>query len=55
MLFLEFDLDNIDQMRMNILKAVEDVTAYGVNSLSDSPYGLGLGHAGSWCYTYYSH
>ena len=38
----EFPLDNIDGMRMDILEAVRDVTAFGIDGGSDAPYGLGL-------------
>ena len=44
---VEFPLDNIDDMRMDILEAVRDTTAFGINSASASPYGLGLGASGS--------
>jgi hypothetical protein len=42
----EFALDNIDGMRMDILEAVRDVTAFEINSSTDAPYGLGLGWTG---------
>lgn len=38
----EFPLDNIDDMRMDILEAVRDTTAFIVSKGSASPYGLGL-------------
>jgi hypothetical protein len=38
----EFALDNIDDMRMDILEAVRDTTAFTINKDSDAPYGLGL-------------
>jgi hypothetical protein len=38
----EFPLDNIDDMRMDILEAVRDTTAFTINESSASPYGLGL-------------
>ncbi len=38
----EFPLENIDDMRMDILEAVRDTTAFIVNKNSDAPYGLGL-------------
>ena len=38
----EFPLDNIDDMRMDILEAVRDTTAFVVTSTSSAPYGLGL-------------
>jgi len=41
----EFPLDNIDDMRMDILEAVRDTTAFEINKDSASPYGLGLGKA----------
>ena len=43
----EFPLDNIDDMRMDILEAVRDTTAFMVDSSSAAPYGLGLGYTGS--------
>lgn len=43
----EFPLDNIDDMRMDILEAVRDTTAFEVNENSQTPYGLGLGNIGS--------
>jgi hypothetical protein len=43
----EFDLTNIDDMRMDILEAVRDTTAFVINSSSAAPYGLGLGSIGS--------
>jgi hypothetical protein len=42
----EFPLSNIDDMKMDILKAVSDVTAFRVSKQSDAPYGLGLGAPG---------
>ncbi len=44
----EFPLDNIDDMRMDILEAVRDTTAFKVDKDSASPYGLGLGRDGTW-------
>ena len=41
----EFPLDNIDNMRMDILEAVRDTTAFLVTKDSESPYGLGLEYA----------
>jgi len=41
----EFALDNIDDMRMDILEAVRDTTAFSVNRNSQAPYGLGLARA----------
>jgi len=38
----EFPLDNIDDMRMDILEAVRDTTAFEITETSVSPYGLGL-------------
>jgi hypothetical protein len=46
----EFALDNIDDMRMDILEAVRDTTAFQINSSSQAPYGLGLGFAGPGTY-----
>ena len=43
----EFPLDNIDDMRMDILEGVRDVTAFQVNSASDAPYGLALNSDGT--------
>jgi len=43
----EFPLDNIDDMRMDILEAVRDTTAFVINENSESPYGLGLGKDGT--------
>jgi len=43
---VEFPLDNIDDMRMDILEAVRSTTAYTVNNSSASPYGLGLSWTG---------
>jgi hypothetical protein len=42
----EFDLDNIDGMRMDILEAVRDTTAFTITHGTAAPYGLGLGYAG---------
>ncbi len=39
----EFPLDNIDDMRMDILEAVRDTTAFEINRYTEAPYGLGLG------------
>ncbi len=39
----EFPLENIDSMRMDILEAVRQNTAFIVDESSVSPYGLGLG------------
>lgn len=39
----EFPLDNIDNMRMDILEAVRDTTAFEIDANSEAPYGLGLG------------
>lgn len=41
----EFPLDNIDNMRMDILEAVRDVTAFTIEYTTDAPYGLGLQHS----------
>ena len=38
----EFDLDNIDNMRMDILEDVRSATAFLINHDSEAPYGLGL-------------
>jgi hypothetical protein len=43
----EFPLDNIDDMRMDILEAVRDTTAFQINSGSEKPYGLGLAWTGT--------
>lgn len=43
----EFPLDNIDDMRMDILEAVRDTTAFIIDESSEAPYGLGLGRFGS--------
>jgi hypothetical protein len=43
----EFPLDNIDDMRMDILEAVRDTTAFQINNESEAPYGLGLGWLGN--------
>jgi hypothetical protein len=42
---VEFPLDNIDDMRMDILEAVRDTTAFTIDNNSASPYGLSLGKA----------
>ncbi len=42
----EFPLDNIDDMRMDILEAVRDTTAFDINLNSDAPYGLSLESTG---------
>jgi|SaaInlStandDraft_1057018.scaffolds.fasta_scaffold09750_1 hypothetical protein len=42
----EFPLENIDDMRMDILQAVKNTTAFQVNRLSQAPYGLGLAWGG---------
>ena len=42
----EFPLDNIDDMRMDILEAVRDTTAFEINKDSEAPYGLGLSYSG---------
>jgi len=44
---VEFALDNIDDMRMDILEAVRDTTAFEVTNSSEAPYGLGLGSYGA--------
>jgi hypothetical protein len=43
----EFPLDNIDDMRMDILEAVRDTTAFIIDKDTDKPYGLGLGYQGN--------
>ena len=43
----EFPLENIDNMRMDILEAVRDTTAFILDGTSEAPYGLGLGSQGS--------
>jgi len=42
-----FPLDNIDDMRMDILEAVRDTTAFEITDTTEAPYGLGLGAEGS--------
>jgi hypothetical protein len=43
----EFPLDNIDDMRMDILEAVRDTTAFEIVNTTAAPYGLGLGWNGT--------
>ena len=43
----EFPLENIDDMRMDILEAVRDTTAFEISTSTQAPYGLGLGWEGS--------
>ena len=43
----EFPLDNIDDMRMDILEAVRNTTAFMVKYNSAAPYGLGLSWNGT--------
>jgi len=43
----EFPLDNIDDMRMDILEAVRDTTAFSIDDSSSAPYGDGLKNTGS--------
>ncbi len=43
----EFPLDNIDDMRMDILEAVRDSTAFEIVNTTAAPYGLGLGWNGT--------
>jgi len=43
----EFPLENIDDMRMDILEAVRDTTAFEIVSTTTAPYGLGLGWNGT--------
>lgn len=50
----EFDLENIDTMRENILKAVGSGTAYIVDASSQPPYNIPLGVDGEgWAYARY--
>ncbi len=42
----EFPLDNIDEMRMNLLEHVKQSSAYLIDESSISPYGTPLGRAG---------
>ena len=42
----EFPLDNIDDMRMDILEAVRNTTAFKIDRTSEAPYGLGLDFGG---------
>ncbi len=44
---VEFPLDNIDDMRMDILEAVRNTTAFNIDKNSESPYGLGLDWEGT--------
>jgi hypothetical protein len=49
----EFPLDNIDDMRMDILEAVRDTTAFTINQNTEAPYGLGLkAEGGDWTKAY---
>jgi len=43
----EFPLDNIDNMRMDILEAVRNTTAFIINRSAEAPYGLALDFSGS--------
>jgi hypothetical protein len=43
----EFDLDNIDGMRMDILEDVRSTTAFVIDENTAAPYGLGLGKSGA--------
>jgi hypothetical protein len=43
----EFPLENIDDMRMDILEAVRQTTSFNITESSDAPYGLGLGKDGA--------
>ncbi len=45
-LLTEFPLENIDDMRMQILEAVRDPNAFEVNKASIAPYGLPFGRSG---------
>ncbi len=42
----EFPLENIDEMRMDILQAVKSTTAFKIDKDTPAPYGLGLGWGG---------
>ena len=42
----EFPLENIDDMRMDILQAVKSTTAFKINKDTYAPYGLGLAWGG---------
>lgn len=44
----EFQLDNIDDMRMDILEDVRAVTPFVIDENTYAPYGLGLGNPGNW-------
>jgi hypothetical protein len=44
----EFPLDNIDDMRMQILEDVRSPNAFVIDKDSIAPYGLGLGFNGDW-------
>jgi len=44
----EFPLENIDDMRMDILEAVRDTTAFNITRSTRAPYGLGLDFQGSY-------
>ena len=48
----EFPLDNIDGMRMDILEAVRDVTAFVIDDNTAAPYGYSLSNAGSYSQAY---
>ena len=41
---VRFDLNKIDDMRMDILEAVRDTTAFTIDDTTYAPYGLGLGN-----------
>jgi len=43
----EFPLENIDNMRMDILEAVRDTTAFEIDRYSEAPYSLGLNWIGT--------
>jgi len=49
----EFPLDNIDDMRMDILEAVRQTTPFMVDKDSQAPYGLALGNDGQETPEYY--
>ncbi len=50
----EFPLDNIDDMRMDILEAVRQVTPFMIDKDTQAPYGLSLGDDGQETPDYYS-
>ena len=44
---VEFPLDNIDDMRMQILEDVRSATAFEITPVTNAPYGLSLGKSSS--------